>query len=137
MPLRQHSNRCLCSELVEIAWVDAFGRRRKQVVNLGEIWARGAVLESESPIRASSEVEIHCRGAVFQGKVARCTSDFVGYLVEVEFAPGVEWSRQAYEPEHFFDPAAMQPPTARQKLAAKNYEMIEDCLRKLPLTSRS
>ncbi len=136
MPLRQNSNRCLCSELVEAVWVDAFGRRRKQVVNLGEIWEKGAVIESEAPIRAPSEVEIRCRGATFQGRVTRCTGDFVGYLVEVEFAPGVKWTRESYQPEHFFDPAAMKP-AAQQKLAAKNHEMIEDCLRKLPLGPRS
>jgi len=137
MALRQNSNRCLCSELVEVGWVDAFGRRRKQVANLGEIWQKGAVLESESPIRTGSEVQIRCRGAAFIGKVTRCSSDFVGYLLEVEFAPGVEWRRELYEPEHFFDPSRLNSPAARHKLASKNCEMIDDCIRNLPSSPRS
>lgn len=131
MAVRQQSERCLCSELVEVVWTDAFGRRRRETVNLGEIWKNGAVLESESPIRQNSRVEIRCRGAVFSGEVSRCTADFVGYLIEVEFAPGVEWSRETYEPEHFFDPAAMKPATARKGLAARNHEMLEKCFRRL------
>jgi hypothetical protein len=114
--------RYMCSDLVTARWTTVLGRRRREeVVNLEEIWPSGAVLSFSGPLRPETEVEFAGGDACFRGRVKSCAADFVGYLVEIRFEPGSEWSRERYEPEHLFDPASLLP---REALKAKNDRLI-------------
>ena len=122
-------HRFLCSELVTVHWRDVFRRKREEVVNLEEIWASGATLQFSRPVREGALLRVTCRGAEFSGIVTRSTADFVGHIVEVEFEDGYEWSRQEYEPEHFFDPWSLLP---EDELKQKNDQLLKDCVKDLP-----
>lgn len=101
---RQKQERFLCSELVNVKWSDSRGCQQESVVNLEEIWRDGAVLQFEVPPDAGMPVSMTGSGPAFCGVVKSFTQDCGGYLVEVEFAEDCRWSREEYEPEHFFDP---------------------------------
>ena len=122
-------DRFLCSELVTARWEDVFGRKCEEVVNLEQIWRSGAELLFSRPVRAGTPLRFAAGRASFSGKVTRCTADFLGYLVELEFTAGCEWSRKEYEPEHFFDPRSLLP---REELKQKNTRLLEDCAKRLP-----
>jgi len=124
-------SRCMCSELVNATWDDVFGRRHEAVVNLEEVWARGATLQFEAPVRAATRIRIDLSGLSFDGRVSKCAADFVGFLVEVEFAAGQTWSRELYEPNHFFDPRTL---AASEALKKKNQRLLEECTKNLPHT---
>jgi len=119
---------CLCSELVTARWMNAFGQRQETVVNLEEIWAEGATLQFEYPMRPGAEVEFLGGSSRFVGTVAESRSDFVGHFVEIRFADGYRWSRELYEPDHFFDPASLSPV---EELRTKNNKLLEEVLQKI------
>ena len=127
----QGEGRCMCSELVNAAWEDVFGRWHEAVVNLEEVWAKGAMLQFEAPVRAEMRVRINLNGLSLDGRVSKCTADFVGFLVEIEFAEGQTWSRELYEPDHYFDPRTL---AADDALKRKNKRLLDECTKDLART---
>jgi len=121
--------RYMCSELVTAEWSNAFGRGQETVVNLEEIWSTGAALSFEKPVRAGAAVRIALKDVVFDGTVKKCSADFIGFLVELEFADGQRWSRELCEPDHLFDPRTLIP---KSELQEKNHRLLEDIAKNLP-----
>jgi hypothetical protein len=128
MRRNRETSACLCSELVTALWTDAFGQRQEAVVNLEEIWPEGAILQFEYPMRPGVEVEFRSESHRFEGAVVESRSDFVGQFVEIQFADGCRWSREMYEPDHFFDPKSLSPV---EELRTKNNKLLDDVLRKI------
>lgn len=93
----------LCSELVDVHWVDPQGRRRKAVANLEDISAGGLCLQMDGPIRLDTVVRIcHPKGE-FRGVVRYCLYREIGYFLGVQFLPGSEWSPEEYQPQYLLD----------------------------------
>ena len=128
MRRNRETGTCLCSELVTARWTDAFDQRQEAVVNLEEIWPEGAILQFEYPMRPGVGVEFLCGPTRFEGAVTESRSDFVGHFVEIQFADGCRWSRDLYEPDHFFDPKSL---SAVEELRTKNNKLLDDVLRKI------
>ena len=128
-PAKTHEgSRFLCSELVWARWTDPSGREREETVNLEEIWTSGATLGFETPISEATALRFEGKGKEYRGRVTGCRADFIGYLVEVEFAPDCQWTRELYEPDHFFDPQSL----ATDDIDRKNNRLLKDCMRHLP-----
>lgn len=119
----------LCSELVTAKWHDRFHHAREEIVNLGEIWECGALLETESPIRVETSLRFVGGGMELHGRVTGCSADFAGNMVEIEFEEGCRWSPELWEPEHLFDPRSL---VKQQELDRKNERLLADIVRHLP-----
>ncbi len=119
----------LCSDLVSTRWTDTFGQPQEATVNLEEIWAEGAILQFEFPIRPGTHIAVQLGATHFEGSVVDSRADFVGQLVEVHFVPGQRWSRAIYEPQHLLDPQSLLP---EDELKDKNSRLLEEVLKSLP-----
>jgi len=100
---RRAATRMLCSELVDVHWVDRTGRSEKALANLEDISLSGVCLQMDSPVPLDTMLRIcHPRGE-FQGSVRYCFFREIGYFLGVQFEPGSNWSPQAYQPQHLLD----------------------------------
>lgn len=109
---RRSEIRMLCADMVGVAWTDRSGRLRRATALLEDIARLGACLQFEYPIPTNTELHITCADDVLDGTVCYCVYREIGYFVGVKFAPGVEWSRLHYEPQHLLD---LEEITARAK----------------------
>lgn len=73
------------------------------IVNLEEIWTKGAVLESEEPVEEGAKVEIRCGAAFFAGSIVHVEGHEFGWRLEVEFSPLTPWKLEKFQPEHLLD----------------------------------
>jgi hypothetical protein len=103
MSERRVETRMLCSELVDVHWVDTHGRRRQAVANLEDISTSGLCLQMDGPIRLDTVVRIcHPKGE-FRGVVRYCLYREIGYFLGVQFLPGCAWSPEQYQPQYLLD----------------------------------
>ncbi len=103
MTEKRAETRMLCSELVDIHWKDCTGRQRSALANLEDISGSGVCLQMDSPVPLDTALRIcHSKGE-FQGSVRYCLYREIGYFLGVQFAPGCQWSPQAYQPQHLLD----------------------------------
>lgn len=130
---REPEDSFLCSELVTLRWTSEFGGEREVVANLEEIRASGATLQCPGPIRPNTAIRIETPKMELAGAVRTCNADFIGYFVEVDFDGGIRWSREEYEPEHFFDPRSLIRPDT---LKLKNNELLAECCHVLDVPRR-
>jgi hypothetical protein len=103
MTERRVETRMLCSELVEVFWVDPQGRRRKAVANLEDISAGGLCLQMDGPLRLDTVVRIRHPKGEFRGVVRYCLYREIGYFLGVQFLPGSVWSPDEYQPQYLLD----------------------------------
>lgn len=94
----------LCSELLVVEWSPDWGQTRTMVANLESIWHSGATLLSDLPVVEGTCLRLNAAGREFRAVVKFCSMDELGYLMELEFGRGSEWTPEAYMPEHLFDP---------------------------------
>ncbi len=93
----------LCSELVDVHWVDHTGSSRTALANLEDISLSGVCLQMDDPVPLSTALRIcHPKGE-FQGSVRYCLFRDIGYFLGVEFEPGCSWSPDIYKPQHMLD----------------------------------
>jgi len=98
--------RFLCSQLVGLKHNSA-DSPGQNIVNLEEIWQRGAILESETPVNEGAEIELHCGPAFFAGRIIGVEPHEFGWRFEVEFSALTLWDPQEFQPEHLLDPSAL------------------------------
>jgi hypothetical protein len=104
---RRTAARMLCSELVDVHWVDRMGSSRKALANLEDISLSGVCLQMEGPVPLNTVLRIcHPKGE-FQGSVRYCLFREIGYFLGVQFEPGCDWSPDAYQPQHMLDLRAL------------------------------
>ena len=100
---RRNEARLLCADMVEVRWLDRWGRPRQAAALLEDIAPSGACIQFEVEIPPGTEVRVTCTHGVLEGMVRYCVYREIGYFVGVQFAEGSRWSRQEYEPEHLLD----------------------------------
>ena len=98
-----NSGRYLCSQLVALR-----NNSVESVVNLEEIWAGGAVLESEEAVEEGAKVEIRCGPAFFSGQVIQVERHEYGCRFEMEFSPMTPWILEQFQPLHLLDPSKLR-----------------------------
>lgn len=96
------SGRYLCSQLLTLSHDEG-----ATIVNLEEIFAGGAVVESETAVPVDAEVELRCGEVYFAGKVMVVEEHGFGWRLSIEFAQHTPWLIEEFRPEHLFDPAAI------------------------------
>ncbi len=104
------SPRYLCSDLLRVRGPGGWSGW----VNLEEIWDRGAVLESESPIELQQKLLLQKQGGKIWGAVEECAEHAFGYRIQVKFLFDQKWSPALFRPEHLFDPNGLNPGHAPQ-----------------------
>jgi hypothetical protein len=98
----------LCSEIVNLHLQAGEGRDRILKANLEEIWPAGAILWTDVRIRQYTALSFLGGGFEFRGQVsAQKILRGLGYLVEMQFHPGYQWSEQKYRPKHLFNPLVL------------------------------
>ena len=100
---RRTEGRLLCADMVNIAWRDALGKRRRTVGLLEDISPSGACLQLEHAVPLGSEISWSSPRREFSGYVQYCNYREIGYFVGVEFAGDSKWSKRAYKPQHLLD----------------------------------
>lgn len=80
------------------------------IVNLEEIWERGAVVEAEEALDSGESVQVRAGTAHFSGHITSVERHEFGWRCAVEFSPLTPWSEEAYRPEHLFDPEKLKDP---------------------------
>ena len=100
---RRSEIRMLCADLVEVAWKDAAGKKRKAQAVLEDISSSGACLQLESPVPLGVLVHWRSPQKEFSGLVRYCVYREIGYYLGVEFDGGSKWSKRAFKPQHLLD----------------------------------
>ncbi len=94
--------RYLCSELVTLRIAG-----ESRVLNLEEIDAAVAVLESEDPLPVGIMAEIDTGAHRFSGNIASAEKTPIGWRIEFEFSPATQWSIDLFRPSHLLDLATL------------------------------
>jgi hypothetical protein len=98
----------LCSEIVNLHLQARAGADRILKANLEEIWPAGALLWTDVRIRQYTSLWFLGGGLELRGQVvAQRLLRGLGYLVEMQFHPGCNWSEQKYRPKHLFNPLVL------------------------------
>ena len=103
MTEKRAETRMLCSELVDVWWEDSTGRSHKALANLEDISLSGVCLQLDDPVPLDTVLRISHPNGEFQGDVRYCLFREIGYFLGVQFAPGCEWSPEAFKPQHLLD----------------------------------
>ncbi len=101
---RRTEARMMCADMVEVAWKDSAGRRRRSMALLEDIARSGACLQLETPLPEGIDIQWNSSGQSFRGRVRYCVYREIGYFAGIEFNPTSKWSDTAYSPQHLFDP---------------------------------
>lgn len=97
------SPRYLCSDLLRISGIGSWSGW----ANLEEIWDRGAILESDIPIKTGEKLLLTKDGGKIWGQVQLCAEHPFGYRIHLDFLFDQKWSTDLFRPEHLFDPNQM------------------------------
>jgi hypothetical protein len=104
MKERRTENRLLCAELVELAWEDDSGRKRRRVANLEDISLSGMCLQVEAAIPPGTAIRMSYGDGELVGIIRYCVLRDLSYFLGVQFEEGCRWSTQHFRPEHLLDP---------------------------------
>ena len=96
----RRSQREMCSDLVQIAWLDQGGRRFSEVGLIEDVSHGGVCLNLDLPVPAGATVCIHTKGLHGEARVCYCEPGQDGYLVGLEFQEGLTWDREKWQPKH-------------------------------------
>ena len=95
--------RMLCSDLVEVFYLDETGHPRRATANLEDISLSGICIQVDQPIPLGAAVHVSHSKGTFQGSVRYCLFREIGYFLSVQLAPDCQWSPDTYSPEHLLD----------------------------------
>jgi len=104
MDERRTDTRLLCAELVELAWEDDSGRKRRRVANLEDISLSGICLQVEAAIPAGTAIRMSYGDGELVGMVRYCVFRDIGYFLGIELEEGCRWSTKHFKPQHLLDP---------------------------------
>jgi hypothetical protein len=105
---RRSEPRLLCADLIDVAWKDKAGRKRRSVGNLEDISLSGACLQMDASIPLQTKVTISNANGDLFGIVKYCVYREIGYFIGVQFNEGIRWSQRRFRPTHLFDPRRMR-----------------------------
>jgi len=106
---RRKTPRHLCSDFVQISWMDDTQRPISSLGLLEDVSPEGLCLSLELPVPAGRAVHVHTKGFEGEARVRYCELGDYGYLVGLEFAGGCTWERDKWRPKHLYGPVAEEP----------------------------
>ena len=99
------SPRYLCSHIATVKLAGA-----AWPVLIEEIWAEGAVVESEDEIPAAEFAQLECGGPFFAGRIGKAEQNEFGWRSEISFDAQTPWSEKIFRPSHLLDPREVKGP---------------------------
>ena len=97
---RRKSARDMCSDFVQIAWLDQAGRRISCLGILEDVSPKGLGVSMELPVPQGHTVHLHTKGLEGEALVRYCVLGDYGYVVGLEFLDGCSWDREKWRPKH-------------------------------------
>ena len=97
---RRRNDREMCSDFVQIAWLEQTGRRLSFVGVLEDVSPEGLCISLEVPVPVGHAVHLHTKGFEGEAAVQYCELNGYGYQVGLEFKDGYSWSREKWRPQH-------------------------------------
>jgi len=99
---RRKRRRSLCSELVEVSFVDQSGREFAVTGLLEDVAQGGACINSSVPVSIGRPVHLRTRDGEWEidAVVRHCEMKEEGYLLGIQFDAGLEWNRREWRPAH-------------------------------------
>ena len=98
------SPREMCSDFVQIAWLDPNYVRVSDIGLLEDVSPEDLCINLEQPVPLGSAVHVHTKGFEGEAEVRYCKLGDYGYLVGVEFEEGCGWEREKWRPKHLYGP---------------------------------
>jgi hypothetical protein len=102
---RRGSPRQMCSDFVQIAWLDDLGTRISMVGLLEDVSQGGLCVNMDLPVPVGRRVHLHTKGFEGEAEARYCELGDYGYLVGLEFADGYCWEGE-WQPKHLHDPVS-------------------------------
>ena len=103
---RRREPRQLCSEFVQVAWLDEQQNRFSHIGVLEDVSLSGMAVSVDLPIPVGRTVYLHARGFEGEAQVRYCELGGYSYLVGMEFADGCGWDPKKWRPGHLYEPTA-------------------------------
>jgi hypothetical protein len=103
---RRESKRLLCSDLVQLLWLDPNGQRRREIVILENLSLAGVGLFTGVAVPEGTEVQILANDLQLAGHIKHCLFRENGYIVGLELNPNSKWAQEpgsTFLPEHLLD----------------------------------
>ena len=99
----RRNRRQMCSEVVNISFADATGRRIADVGIIEDVNHNGLCLSLEVSLPVTTAVKISNEQVEADARVSHCTPQDYGYSVGLEFAEGSEWDPRQWQPKHLLE----------------------------------
>ena len=103
---RRGTKRLLCSDLVQLLWLDPKGERCREIVILENLSLAGVGLFMGVPVAKGTEVQIMANELQLAGRVKHCLFRENGYIVGLELDSDSKWAQEPgreFVPEHLLD----------------------------------
>jgi hypothetical protein len=107
---RRESKRLLCSDLVQLLWLDPDGQRRREVVILENLSLAGVGLFTGVAVPQGTEVQILANDLRLAGQIKHCIFRENGYVVGLELDANSKWAQEpgsTFLPEHLLDVSSL------------------------------
>ena len=101
---RRREPRQLCSEFVQVAWLDDRENRISMVGVLEEVSPSGLAVSLDLPAPVGRTVHLNARGFSGEAEVRHCELGDYGYIVGMEFTGGGGWDLKKWRPGHLYRP---------------------------------
>jgi len=105
MQQRRHAKtNFLCSELVNVKFIDDSGQPQIATANLEEISHGGMTLLIDSTVPIGTAVSIEAQGHVLRGRITHTEhDDLLGWYLGVKLSARSPWSPDLFVPTHLLD----------------------------------
>jgi hypothetical protein len=108
---RRGSKRLLCSDLVQVQWVNPSGERFYEIAILENLSLSGVGLFTGVPL--PPDVDVHIKGSKTElvGRVKQCVFRENGYIVGLELDEASKWAQKPghnFVPEHLLDVSLLE-----------------------------
>jgi hypothetical protein len=103
---RRANKRMLCSDLVQLHWVEADGARHHEIAILENLSLAGVGLFTGVEVPEGAEVRVIVNDVQLIGKVKQCMFRENGYIVGLELDAASKWAQDSshtFLPEHLLD----------------------------------
>ena len=108
---RRGSKRLLCSDLVQVQWVNSSGERFYEIAILENLSLAGVGLFTGVPLAIEAEVHIKGNNTELVGRVKQCVFRENGYVVGLELDEASKLAQKPgnhFVPEHLLDVSLLE-----------------------------
>lgn len=96
----------MCSDLVQLLWIDPQGAKRREIVILENLSLAGVGLFMGVEVPEGTAVQLLANDLQLSGRIAHCRFRENGYVVGLELDSDSQWAQEPgseFIPEHLLD----------------------------------